>query len=120
MASLGAQAAVKHCRVSAFMAEKKALIVSFSDPAEGRLGVALGCVWGPEQALGRGGSLQGSHSLLVLGTGTCTRLSRDWQPCELGQAISEKGASASTVLLPPFELSCYNRESTPKSFAFVI
>lgn len=43
------------------MAEKKALIVSFPDPAEGRLRVAWGCVWGPEQALGRGGSLQGSR-----------------------------------------------------------
>lgn len=80
------------------MAEKKALIVSCSDPAEGRLRVALGCVWGPEQALGRGGSLQGSRSLWMLGTETRTWLSRGQCSCELGQAISEKGTSASSFI----------------------
>lgn len=83
------------------MAEKKAVIVSYSDPAEGRLRVALGCVWGPEQALGagvpifRGVPLCGCWGHGSAGTGS-------QRSCELGQAISEKGTSASTILLPPF------------------
>lgn len=86
------------------MAEKKALIVSYSDPTEGRLRVALGCVWGPEQALGRGGNLQGSLSLWRWGQGPAhgSAGTGSQRSCELGQAISEKGTSASTILLPPF------------------
>lgn len=87
----------RHCRADAFMAEKKAVIVNFT---EGKgLRVALGCVWGSGQALAvcRGCSLlfgdAGDRDHGSAGMGSS---------CELSQATSEKGASASTVLLPPF------------------
>lgn len=86
------------------MAQKKALIVNFSDPAEGRLRVALGYVWKPEQTLGRGGSLQGMLFALCgcWGQGQGSAGTSSQRCCQLSQATSEKGPSASTVLLPPF------------------